>query len=72
VNPIAPGRPESMRMSRIRIFKHEAVSKCSSYEVRFPDGRPSRFFYWDDEASRRLRPELLTGEEALENGRAAA
>jgi hypothetical protein len=40
-----------------------------SYEVRFPDGRPSRFFYWDDEASRRLRPELLTGEQALEKQR---
>jgi hypothetical protein len=29
-----------------RIIKHEAVPICSSYEVRFPDGRESRFFYW--------------------------
>ena len=54
------------------LIKHEAVPKCGSYEVRFPDGRPSRFFYWDDEASRRLRPELLTGEQALEQAKALA
>lgn len=27
--------------------------------VRFPDGRPSRYFYWDDIAGRRLRPDLV-------------
>ena len=55
-------------MSLIRIIKHEAVPRCGSYEVRFSDGRPSKYFYWDDEPSRRLRPELLTGEEALWSG----
>jgi hypothetical protein len=49
----------------IRVIKHEAVPKCGSYEVRFPDGRPSRFFYWDDISGRRLRPDLLTSEQAL-------
>jgi hypothetical protein len=34
-------------------------------------GRPS-IFYWDDEASRRLRPELLTGEEAERSAKALA
>jgi hypothetical protein len=34
--------------------------------VRFPDNRPSRYFYWDDLPSRRLRPEILTREQALE------
>jgi hypothetical protein len=29
-------------------------------EVRFADGRESKFFYWDDLPSRRLRPEILT------------
>jgi hypothetical protein len=43
----------------IRIIPHEAVSRCGSFEVRFPDGRPSRFFYWDDIAGRRLRPDLV-------------
>jgi hypothetical protein len=44
---------------RIRIIPHEAVPLCGSFEVRFPDGRPSRYFYWDDIAGRRLRPDLV-------------
>jgi hypothetical protein len=48
------------------------VPQCDSYEVRFPDGQPSRYFYWDDVASRRLRPETLTGEQALEQAKAFA
>ena len=41
-------------MNRIRIIKHEAVPKCGSYEVKFPDGRPSKFFYWEDTPGHRL------------------
>ena len=48
----------------IRLIKHEAVPKCGTYEVPFSDGRPSRYFYWDDEASRRLRPDIMDGEAA--------
>jgi len=44
---------------RIRIIAHEAVPLCGSFEVRFPDGRPSRYFYWDDIAGRRLRPDMV-------------
>jgi hypothetical protein len=33
---------------RVRLIRHEAVPKCGSYEIRFPDGRASRFVYWDD------------------------
>jgi hypothetical protein len=44
---------------RIRIIPHDAVPRCGSFEVRFPDGRPSRFFYWDDIAGRGLRPDLI-------------
>jgi hypothetical protein len=44
---------------RIRIIPHEALPQCGSFEVHFPDGRPSRFFYWDDVAGRRLRPDLV-------------
>jgi hypothetical protein len=44
---------------RIRIIPHEAVPLCGSFEVGFPDGRPSRYFYWDDIAGRRLRPDLV-------------
>jgi len=44
---------------RIRIIPHQAVPLCGSFEVCFPDGRPSRYFYWDDIAGRRLRPDLV-------------
>ena len=57
-----------MRMT-VRLIKHEAVPNCGSYEVRYSDGRPSRFFYWDDELGRRLRPDLLMSEQALEQAR---
>jgi hypothetical protein len=56
----------------VRIIKHEAVPECGSFEVRFGDGRESRFFYWDDVPSRRLRPDQLTREEALEQAKAFA
>jgi hypothetical protein len=49
---------------RIRIIPHEAVPLCGSFVVRFPDGRPSRYFYWDDIAGRRLRPDLVDSETA--------
>ena len=57
---------------RIRILKHEAVPQCGSFEVRYPDGRPSQYFYWDDLPSRRLRPETLDRETALEKAKAVA
>jgi hypothetical protein len=56
----------------IRIIKHEAVLDCGSFEVRFADGRPSRYFYWDDIPARRLRPETLDRETALEQAKAVA
>jgi hypothetical protein len=59
-------------LARIRIIKHEAVPLCGSFEVYFEHGQPSRFYYWDDIAGRRLRPDTLTGAEALEQARAFA
>jgi hypothetical protein len=56
----------------IRIIKHEAVPKTGSFEVRFSDGRPSKFFYYEDEKSRRLRPEQVDSETALERAKAFA
>jgi hypothetical protein len=41
----------------IRIIKHEAVPQTGSYEVRFSDGRPTVYYYWDDIPGRRLNPE---------------
>jgi hypothetical protein len=55
----------------IRLIRHETILKdgsslnCGSYEVRFPDGRESVYFYWDDVASRRLRQEDMTSAQAL-------
>ena len=58
--------------SVVRIIKHEAVPGCESFEVRFPDDRPSRYFHWDDIPARRLRPETLDRETALEQAKAVA
>ena len=58
--------------SAIRIIKHEAVPDCGSFEVRFPDDRPSQYIYWDDLPSRRLNPETLDRETALEQAKAVA
>jgi hypothetical protein len=46
-------------MTDVRLIRHEAVPKCGSFEIRFPDGRSSRFIYWDDLSSRRLRPDTV-------------
>ena len=52
---------------RIRIIRHEVVSKTGSFEVRFADGSRSRYFYWDDVLGRRLRPDVLTSVQASNN-----
>jgi hypothetical protein len=57
----------------IRIIPHRGVDEnCGSFEMRFADGRPSRYFYWDELVSRRLRPELLTRDQAVEEATALA
>ena len=50
----------------IRIIKHEAVSQTGSFEVKYSDGQPSRYFYFENVPGRRLRTEQLTMEQALE------
>jgi hypothetical protein len=56
----------------IRIIKHEVIPLCGSFEVQFADGRPSRYFFWDDMTGRRSRPGMLTSDEALEQAEAFA
>jgi hypothetical protein len=51
------------------LIKHEAVPKCGSYEVRYLDGRPSQGFYWDDLVGRRLSPDAVDGQTALERAK---
>jgi hypothetical protein len=46
-------------MPSVRLIRRDAVPKCGSYEIRFPDGRPSRFIYRDDIPARRLRSDLV-------------
>ena len=50
----------------IRIIKHEAVPQMGSFEVRYGDGRPSVYFYWDDIPARRLNCEQMDSSRALE------
>jgi hypothetical protein len=60
-------------MTGVRLIKHEAVPKCGSYEVRFADGRPSRYFYFEDLPGRRMRPkEQFTSEKAERQAKALA
>jgi hypothetical protein len=56
---------------RIRIIKHEPVPNYGCFEVRFPDGTPPKFFYWEDEPSRR-RPEQVGSKKALNQAKAFA
>jgi hypothetical protein len=58
-------------MAIVRLIRHEIVPKCESYEVR-QYGRPSLYFYWDNVPARRLDPNTLTSEQALERAKAAA
>jgi hypothetical protein len=46
------------------------VPRCGSFEVRYPDDRPSVYFFWDDLPGRRLNPETLDHETALEQAKA--
>ena len=57
---------------RIQIIRHEPVPKCGSYEVRFPDGRPSKFFYWEDIPGRRLKSDQADSFQALKDAEAFA
>ena len=56
----------------IRAIKHEVVPQTGSFEVRFSDGRPSVFFYWDDIPARRLSPQQMDSNRALEAAKALA
>jgi hypothetical protein len=38
----------------VRIIPHspKGIEDTGSFEIRFPDGRPSQYFYWDDNRGR--------------------
>jgi hypothetical protein len=50
----------------VKIYKHEAVPDCGSFEVRYDDRRPSVYFYFEDNPGRRLRPEQMDSKQALQ------
>lgn len=52
---------------KIRLLRHTsapAVPDAGSYEVRFPDGRPSIYFYWDDNPGRASITQAMNSKEA--------
>jgi hypothetical protein len=52
---------------KIRLLKHTAapeIPDAGSYEVRFPGGRESVYFYWDDSPGRRSITQKLSQEDA--------
>ena len=54
-------------MTTVRLIPHE-----ESYEVHYSDGRPSVYFYHDDNPGRRSITGRLSPEEALEKAKAFA
>jgi hypothetical protein len=58
--------------NQIGIVNHEVVPNCGSFEVRHPGGREYVYGVTSPAPSRRLRPEILTREQALERGIALA
>ena len=57
----------------VRIIPHRGVDDdCGSLEVWFADGRPSVRFYRDNLVPRRLHPNTLTRDLAIEKATALA
>ena len=52
---------------KVRLIKHispTATQDSGSYEIEYPDGRPSTYIYWDDDPGRRLITLSLSSEQA--------
>ena len=54
-------------MPSMRLIKH-----TESYEVRYPDGTPSRYFYFDDNPGRRAINKRMSPAEAEEQAKVFA
>ena len=52
-------------MTSARIIRHEVIPETGSFEVRFADGRPSVYHYFDDNPGRRSITGAMTSAEAL-------
>jgi hypothetical protein len=64
----------ALMVDRIRIIPHapEGIPDCGSFEVWFADGRPSQYFYWDDNRGRTSITRKMDRDEAREAARALA
>jgi hypothetical protein len=53
-------------IDRIRIIAHspKGIEDTGSFEVRFPDGRPSQYFYWDDNRGRAAITQHMSQDQA--------
>ena len=56
---------DDQKKHKVRLELHEVIRGTGSFEVRYADGRPSDFFYFEDDPSRRLSPDVMTRAEAL-------
>jgi hypothetical protein len=62
-------------IEKICLLKHTAapaVPDSGSYEVRFPDGRPSICFYWDNKRGRASITPRMGSKEAEQKAKALA
>jgi hypothetical protein len=55
---------------KVQLTRNFSWTSAARDQVRFPDGRPSKYLHWDDLPSRQLRPDLITSEVALEQAKA--
>jgi hypothetical protein len=58
-------------MTNVRIIKREVIPQTGSYEVKFTDGRPSVYHYFDDDPRRRSITGKMTSAQALQLAAAA-
>lgn len=57
----------------VRIIPHSpGIPETGSFEVRFADGQPSKYFYWDDNPGRRSITQQMGQAEALDAARTFA
>jgi hypothetical protein len=57
-------------MTSVRIIKHEAIPQTGSFEVKFADGWPSVYHYFDDDPGRRSITGKMTSEQAQQQAKA--